>query len=183
MKNLIFFVLIVLASIFSYIKSTPISIEKKLEVVLLKNREPIVHINQTKNIDHTKTFYIDRLYFYNGNILNHYKLGKIGGYVSDFYLIIKSKMEVKESGEYTFLIQSDDGFILKIDNQKICNYDTHRPITLNECKVNLQKGEHALEIEYYQGFGNQGLIGEYKDNKGKIYYIGQDSKSIEFKLP
>ncbi len=58
---------------------------------------------------------------------------------------------VKESGVYCFLLGSDDGSKLFIDNKLVIDNDGAHPLVYkNEC-VKMLKGMHAIRVQYFQG--------------------------------
>ena len=58
---------------------------------------------------------------------------------------------VQNPGEYRFLLASDDGAILQIDDRKIINLDGLHSVNAASARVNLDAGLHTLHVPYYQG--------------------------------
>ncbi len=70
-----------------------------------------------------------------------------------FAFNIKVKVEIATAGEYKFALTSDDGSMLLIDGADAkANGGVKKP-----GKVNMTKGVHDLNIQYYQASGNLAL--------------------------
>jgi hypothetical protein len=61
---------------------------------------------------------------------------------------------VEVAGEYQFLMLSDDGAILRIDDQKVIDLDGLHMAKPASGKIRLSTGPHAIEVPYYQGAVN-----------------------------
>lgn len=61
-------------------------------------------------------------------------------------------------GDYTFFTASDDGSRLLIGNQVVVSNDAIQGTTEKSGKITLQKGYHAIAIEYYNYGGPQELV-------------------------
>lgn len=61
---------------------------------------------------------------------------------------------VEVPGEYRFLMLSDDGAILRIDDQKVIDLDGLHMATPGLGRIHLSAGPHAIEVPYYQGAVN-----------------------------
>jgi hypothetical protein len=72
-----------------------------------------------------------------------------------FGLKTQSKLNIDEDGEYEFFLKSDDGSRLKIDGQLVIDNDGQHSARERSGKVNLSKGEHQLELLYFQGPRNR----------------------------
>lgn len=58
---------------------------------------------------------------------------------------------ISDPGEYTFILTSDDGSNLYIDDKKIIDNDgVHAPLSA-EGKVKLKAGAHSIRVSYFQG--------------------------------
>jgi hypothetical protein len=58
---------------------------------------------------------------------------------------------IDNPGKYRFLLGSDDGAKLYIDNKKVIDNDGIHPIQYEECSINLKGGIHSIRISYFQG--------------------------------
>ncbi|MBK7876474.1 MAG: right-handed parallel beta-helix repeat-containing protein [Planctomycetes bacterium] len=77
-----------------------------------------------------------------------------------FGLVATTKVEVKEAGTYRLSVLSDDGVRVTIDGKKgVENWTWHAP-TRDEAQVELTKGMHTLELEYFQIDGALALLVE-----------------------
>ena len=81
-----------------------------------------------------------------------------------FAIIYAGRFEVKTSGLYEFLLQSDDGSRLWIDSTEVINRDGLRQFReIKQGKIQLQAGFHDIKVWYFQGFPNRmGLKLMYK---------------------
>jgi hypothetical protein len=58
---------------------------------------------------------------------------------------------IEESAKYRFLLASDDGSKLYIDNKLVIDNDGIHATVSEVGKVNLKHGSHRIRIEYFQG--------------------------------
>lgn len=58
---------------------------------------------------------------------------------------------VRSSGEYQFLMASDDGAILQIDDKKIIDLDGIHSVDAASGHIYLDPGRHTIHVPYYQG--------------------------------
>ena len=61
---------------------------------------------------------------------------------------------IERPGNYKFLMLSDDGAILRIDDKKIIDLDGLHSADAASGKVDLDAGRHTIEVQYYQGAVN-----------------------------
>ncbi len=149
-----------------------------LKVKIVQARSTLKVLDEPYKIKRSKIIKIDKLYFPERNYLYHYLYGNLKFY-KNFLMFIETEFEMLKSQKITFYINSDDGFRLKIDGKKICEYTKDRPFGKTVCDVTLKKGLHKMSLKYFQGYGRLGLVGVYEIN-GKKYYIGENSKYIKF---
>lgn len=58
---------------------------------------------------------------------------------------------ITDPGEYVFILTSDDGSKLYIDDKRVIDNDKlHAPLTM-ENKVKLKAGAHSIRVSYFQG--------------------------------
>ena len=58
---------------------------------------------------------------------------------------------VRVPGEYQFLMASDDGAILQIDDQKVIDLDGLHSVNAASAHIQLDPGLHTIHVPYYQG--------------------------------
>jgi hypothetical protein len=61
---------------------------------------------------------------------------------------------IANPGEYKFLMMSDDGAILRIDDKKVIDLDGLHYADAASGKIDLDAGQHTIEVPYYQGAVN-----------------------------
>jgi hypothetical protein len=158
----------------------PPHVDAVFSLVISKNRVGITDIHQARDIEMTKTVMVDRIDLADKSRFRHAKLGEIG-YANDFFVDIDSPFSVKVAGDYIFYVGSDDGFVLNVDNKKLCEWTHDRPLTIDNCRVQLTEGEHQFKLSYFQGYGNAGLTMSYANaDNGTQYLAGKNSKYIKF---
>ena len=179
-RNVVFSLLLALVIGAILNRITPPHVTPVFNLVISKNRTAITNIHQPRNIELTKEVKVDRLNLADKSRFRHPKLGDIG-FSNDFFVDVKSAFLVKKAGDYSFNIASDDGFVFSVDGKELCEWNHDRPLTTDTCRVNLTAGTHEFTLVYFQGYGNAGLIAQYfYDTDGHQYYMGEDSKYLEF---
>ena len=61
---------------------------------------------------------------------------------------------IAHPGEYKFLMMSDDGALLRIDDRKVIDLDGLHYADAASGKIDLDAGQHTIEVPYYQGAVN-----------------------------
>lgn len=76
-----------------------------------------------------------------------------------FGFVFTGDLKVPADGEYTFLLDSDDGSRLSIDGERILLYDgIHGVGSPKSAKVALKAGRRKIRVDYFQGpTGDKGL--------------------------
>ncbi|MDO3388299.1 PA14 domain-containing protein [Gilvimarinus sp. SDUM040013] len=181
--NTLFSVLLVgVVALIGY-RLMPPMVEANFTLTLSKSRGNIEKINQPREISATETVAIDRVKLNEKSRFQHKKLGPLG-WSEHFFADIVSRFVVEEEGRYRFLVGSDDGFRLAIDGRVLCQYATDRPFRKQSCYQSLGAGEHTLELNYFQGYGNAGLTLEAaKDGEQAPAYWGDDIAGIQYITP
>lgn len=87
-----------------------------------------------------------------------------------FGLVLHGFIKIKQDGEYTFYVGSNDGSKLFIDNKELINNDGNHGYIEKSGKVYLEKGEHLIEVRYYQAGGVKHL---------KVFWEGPGIKKQE----
>ena len=58
---------------------------------------------------------------------------------------------ISQPGKYRFVVASDDGSKLYIDDRRVIDNDGLHPAKAEQCRVNLKGGIHTLRLSYFQG--------------------------------
>ena len=66
-------------------------------------------------------------------------------------------LHVDKTGDYIFYTGSNDGSRLFIDNRLVVDNGGSHGYTLRSGRIRLDKGRHALMLEYFQAGGGQEL--------------------------
>ena len=72
-----------------------------------------------------------------------------------FGLRFEGKIQLAESGEYTFHVGSDDGSRLWIDGSSVIENDKTHPFSFKSGKRRLDAGEHTVRVDYFEQGGDQ----------------------------
>ena len=91
-----------------------------------------------------------------------------------FGILFSGKIIIDNSGEYIFHLSSNDGSKLFINNELIVNNDGLHGFDGRSGEVYLQKGEHKIEVEYFQAGGGKGLELKYEGPNIKIQKVPAD---------
>lgn len=77
-------------------------------------------------------------------------------------LMYKGYIDVAQKGIYNFLLSSDDGSRLWIDNQLVIDNDGLHANTEKEGRIALQKGYHVFRLAYFQDKSSKDLKLKYR---------------------
>lgn len=179
-KNSVFSALLALAAIMMIVRFIPASVDENLTLLLSKNGDTITRIDTPRQIEATRTVMIDKVQLNENNRFKHPVLGVLG-WNEDFFADITTRFKVTQPGRYRFVVGSDDGFSLHIDDKLLCQHLSDRPFRKQSCYRRLSEGEHTLKLSYFQGYGNAGLSLEAAaQGEGKPRYWGETIKGIEY---
>jgi hypothetical protein len=179
-KNTWLSILLTLVSLLIVVRIFPTSVDPVLKLVISKNRTSIAHLHQPRVIETTKEVMVDVLNIAEHNRFKHPQLGEIG-FGNDFFVDIEAPFTVKQAGRYRFIVASDDGFSLAINERTLCEFTGSQPLNQQTCHIDLSEGSHIFKLAYYQGYGNAGLTVQYaKTGSAKTYWVGEDSPVITF---
>lgn len=182
-QNTVFSLLLAASIILIGYRLLPPQVDGNFTLTVSKNRTNIEKINQPRDISASKTRLIDKIKLHEGNRFAHKKLGPLG-FGEHFFADITSTFTVSEDSRYRFLVGSDDGFRLAIDGRVLCQFATDRPFRKQSCYQTLSAGQHTLELNYFQGYGNAGLTLEAaKDGEQAPEYWGREISGIEYIAP
>jgi hypothetical protein len=151
-----------------------------LHVTISQSKTGLSVLDTKRNISSTKIIRVDTINFLQGRMLEHPQIGKLGS-SKNFFMDIKTQMDVIQKGTYQFDITSDDGFRMKLNNKIACEHPGNRPMQTTTCQVPLEKGVYQFNLSYFQGGGPMGLKAFYQSRGGTRHLIGADSKEISFK--
>lgn len=73
------------------------------------------------------------------------------------YTRFTGELLVPEAGRYGFLLESDDGSRLILDQRVVVDHDGPHPMSGRQGEAQLTAGAHPFELEHFQGGGAQGL--------------------------
>ena len=76
---------------------------------------------------------------------------------SNFAFVFKGYIKVPQDGLYTFYLESNDGSVLYLDDDKLINNDGPHGAYEEKASVSLRKGMHKVEVKYFQLGGGQSL--------------------------
>ena len=155
-----------------------------VKMTLVKNRGGIADLDSQRNVEYSRTYEVSEVSVdYSDSMLEIPGVGKMG-FKDDFFADYTTIMFVPKGELYVFKVTSDDGFRLTIDGKVVAEHPENRPMTETKGEVYLERGEHTLVLNYYQGYGPLGLETSYGRKKGsKTATIGRNSGGVKFKLP
>lgn len=179
-KDTILSALLALTIALILVRITPVHVDQVVKVVISKNGTSIANIYQPRNITSTKEVMLDNLNLLYKGHFGHAKLGNIADASDDFFVDVDHKIKITKADTYRFMVGSDDGFSLVIDNNLLCEHVADRPFSVQPCLIHLSEGEHQVHISYFQGYGNSGFTVEYARGDGKTYWFGDDSDDVKF---
>lgn len=76
---------------------------------------------------------------------------------SHFSLEMNGAVFLPVTGDYMFILQSDDGAYVTIDGQPVISDPGYHPVRIIERRVHLEKGWRTLQIRYFNGTAAAGL--------------------------
>ncbi len=104
---------------------------------------------------------------------------------SNFIIDYHGFFYVKEEqeGQYEFQLTSDDGSKLIIDDSLIIAHDNIHPFTSKAGKINLKKGIHKMNVQYFQGIPfNLGLQLKFRTASEDEFVIFDFNEYIPTKI-
>tara|TARA_B110000116_G_scaffold269179_1_gene284626 strand:- start:250 stop:2061 length:1812 start_codon:yes stop_codon:yes gene_type:complete len=79
-----------------------------------------------------------------------------------FGIVFRGNIEAPKSGDYIFTVSSDDGSRLLIDRKIVIDHDGIHGDSPKSGKVKLEKGSHHIEVQYFEGGGEESLYVGWK---------------------
>jgi len=80
----------------------------------------------------------------------------------NFGLRFEGFIDILEAGEYTFYVGSDDGSQLSVNGKVVADANGIHPHQVKSGKVKLEKGYHAIVVDYFEQGGDQSLEALYE---------------------
>lgn len=81
-----------------------------------------------------------------------------------FAVLFTTRMEIDETGKYTFGVISDDGAKLYIDGKEVIDNDGSHSADMKYGSIELTKGVHTVKVEYFDDYMGQKLEVYYKSD-------------------
>ncbi len=91
---------------------------------------------------------------------------------TEFAIIFKSQMMIPKDGQYEFILASDDGTKLWIDDELVLDNDFVHAMKVARDTINLKRGLYPIKLWYYQAFPSK--YGVIFDSR----YIGPEKEEI-----
>ena len=79
-----------------------------------------------------------------------------------FGIVFRGNIEAPKSGDYVFTVSSDDGSRLLIDRKIVIDHDGIHGDSPKSGKIKLDKGSHHIEVQYFEGSGEESLYVGWK---------------------
>ena len=79
-----------------------------------------------------------------------------------FGIVFNASFQIARDGKYRFHIGSDDGSLLKINDEQVAIVDGIHPVSFQSADIELKAGEHTLEVQYFEQGGEQELRVEFE---------------------
>ena len=79
----------------------------------------------------------------------------VPGRTTDFGVLYTGTFTLETAGSYAFLLRSDDGSRLYIDNELIVDLDGFHDTKEESQALTLDASTHSLRVEYFQGPGDE----------------------------
>lgn len=160
--------------------------KKNIQVTFSEDDSLIIEdVFQNRQTKYLHTLYIDEINFpLNDKKLQHDHLSSISrlnlkhNFFGDFHI----RMDVIHEGLYEFTIKTDDGFVLFLDSKELMKFEKRRELKKDTFIVFLKKGNHFMDLIYFQAMGKTCLQFKYRPLKkdGQGYFVGQDTRYIVF---
>lgn len=158
----------------------PPSVDGVIELKITKNRVPITTLRERRSVEQKQTVQVDVLDLAHGGRFAHARLGELG-YVEHFFVDIDTRVDVLRPGTYRFVVSSDDGFAMYVDENELCSHVATREFTAQTCNVELGAGERRFRIRYFQAGGAAGLRVQYASGEAsRLHWFGETTADLRF---
>ena len=160
----------------------PAPMQKKINMMLVCNAEPIEVISQPRIWKSWLHAYIDVVDFPVGWELTHYRAGSFGE-TTNIFLDLRTIMVSQDGGGYEFTVETDyfcvSETMLSVNGKPIGSHKDN--LAKSSFIAHLAQGDNLLEINYMQTAGLNSLKVFYRPlNARRAYLIGQDSEGTHF---
>jgi hypothetical protein len=85
-----------------------------------------------------------------------------GGLTDQFLTEVEGFVTVRQPGEYTFRLTSDDGSRLWVDDRLVIDHDGLHGADPKDGVVTLMPGEHALRVRHFESAGGEALTLQWR---------------------
>ena len=75
----------------------------------------------------------------------------------NFGVVFRGNIETPKTGDYVFTLNSDDGSRLLINRKVVVDHDGVHGPSSKSGKINLKKGLHHIEVQYFEASGGEEL--------------------------
>ncbi|SMC10174.1 PA14 domain-containing protein [Nitratiruptor tergarcus DSM 16512] len=164
------------------------SAKKIFKVTIIHSSKPLHTLNDKIYPDKKEMIWVEKIFFPRGNELKHPTYGYLG-YKKNFVMRIDGDFLLSKDAPLKFVLYSDDGVRLVIDGKNVLEFLQNRPFGKSEGIIYLKKGKHHLHIDYFQGYGQLGLVGYYAvlnglkqiiSDNNSLKLLGNNSQIIKF---
>ncbi len=98
-----------------------------------------------------------------------------GGRQDRYGILFTGTWQVKEAGEYTVYVGSDDGNRLLIDGEVVLDARVNQSHTRHQTTLDLEQGPHEFRLEYYENSGDASLEAGWIQPDGEDHPFGADA--------
>jgi len=96
-----------------------------------------------------------------------------------FGIVFDGTLSVLLEGEYRFLLDTDDGSRILIDENTVVDYDgVHGDGTVRSGTVHLSPGDHSLQLQFFEKEGGQVLLAGWSGPGFKMLPLTTDQKTL-----
>lgn len=83
--------------------------------------------------------------------------GSLVDYIDTFAIRFQGRIQIPTSGVYTFVLSSDDGSRLSIDNSEVISMNRLQEFTSASATIELLQGYHEIDVQYFESGFHAGL--------------------------
>ena len=88
----------------------------------------------------------------------------------NYAIVFEGQLRVPKTGKYEFVLASDDGSMLYLNNKKILDNDgLHSHTSTKKAKIQLKAGMMPFKLSFFQQGGGQALLLSWKSRKDKSF--------------
>ncbi|MEO0717263.1 MAG: PA14 domain-containing protein, partial [Pseudomonadota bacterium] len=99
-----------------------------------------------------------------------------GAPLDRFAAKFEGEINITEGGTYTFRTGSDDGSSVWINGERVVGNDGLHSYRNQSGEIELEPGEHTIEVRYFENTGSQGVRLDYSgpDTDGEMTLVNED---------